>query len=121
MDQINQFKADAVTTPGFENKKLQTIKESDESLQTAIEKVTESKRNMEESGNTVGAEALRQTLTRLEDLASQQQAQVESLENKTLDQDSKREIQQHLSEIKKARKKAGDALKLELDKPTTED
>ncbi len=113
LDQINEFTEK--TTPSFENKKLQTIKESDESLTTAIEKVTENKKAFEQAGNTAGAEAMRKTLTQLETLAGKQEERVESLGNKTVDETRKEEIRQHLTEIKKARKKAGDALKIRVE------
>ncbi len=113
LDQINQFAEKP--TPRFENKKLQTIKESDKSLTTAIERVTENKKAFEEAGNLAGAEAMRKTLTQLETLAGQQAERVESLESKTEDKVRKEEIRQHLAEIKKARKKAGDALKIRIE------
>jgi hypothetical protein len=115
LDALDQVTKDDSSRPDNSlnrSKKLETIKESRISLTTAIQKVTEAKKMLEDNGNTTGAEALRQTLTHLEELAGQQEEKIQYLEEHAIDKADKKEIGQHLSEIKKERKKASDALKI---------
>lgn len=98
--------------PTFMSKKLLTVKESHESLSTAIKKVSENQKRLEENGNEHGAEQLKETLTRLENLAAMHEAKIQYLEEHTQDRMAKDEIHQHLDEIKQERKKIKDQLKI---------
>ena len=106
--------------PTFMSKKLLTVKESHESLSTAIKKVSENQKRLEEKGNEHGAEQLKETLTRLENLAAMHEEKVKYLEDHTEDMKTKEEIHHHLAEIKKERQKVKHQLQVKGIKLDTE-
>ena len=112
LDHISKEDKIDKTDKVFLNRKLLTVKESHESLSIAIKKVSENQKKLEESGNEQGAEQLIETLARLENLAALQEEKVKYLEEHTEDLRTKEEIHQHLSEIKKERKKVKEQLKI---------
>ncbi len=95
---------DSVELP--ETKKLETIKESDESLMRAVDEITKSKKNFESKGKTRQADKLEGILDELQKNALEREKIIQKLEDETDDVDMKREIRKHLDQIKNSREKA---------------
>ncbi|MBX4191209.1 MAG: hypothetical protein KW804_00175 [Candidatus Doudnabacteria bacterium] len=89
-----------------EAQKLQTVKESDESLSTAVNAITENKKKLENSGKKEQAERLEQVLDKLQSKAVQQEAKLQELEDRTEDENTRTEIRNYRKKIEDTRKKA---------------
>jgi hypothetical protein len=98
-----------------ENKKLDTIKESDESLHNAIELVSANKHSLEAEGQTEQAEKMDQALTQLDNLAQQHEQQIQIIEASTEDGTNREIIKQHLHQIYTTRAKAHEELHLQME------
>lgn len=89
-----------------EAKNLSTVKETDESLMSAVDAITENKKKLEASGKTVAAEKLEKVLDQLQIQAEKREAKIKKLEEETKDLKTKAEIRRHLRKIEESRKKA---------------
>lgn len=88
------------------NVRLERVKESEESLNAAIEAVSTNKHNLEALGKTQAAARLSEVLNELEALASKNEKRIESLGQDTDDEPTRVIMQNHLRQVKEARKKA---------------
>ncbi len=89
-----------------ENSILETVKESDEGLNQAVEKIILEKARLEKRGKSIQVEKLDQTLTKLEALAGEHEQKFENLKERATDQQQKERITQHLEKFKQSRHKA---------------
>lgn len=98
----------AVEEPDMESefRNLETIKESDESLMTAVNQITENKKKLEALGRTQAAENLEKVLDQLQTQAEKRQAKIRELEENSKDSKTKAEIRNYLQKIENSRKKA---------------
>jgi hypothetical protein len=103
--------------PNLETQKLETVKESDESIQQAIDTISTNKEKFEGMGQTQTAEKLNQVLNQLEKLSKRHEEQIRALEAGIPNSDIRHAMHQHLLEIKTARHKA----RLELNLTDSED
>jgi hypothetical protein len=87
-------------------KQLETVKESDETLNTAVTKITEQKKRLESRGKSKQAEKLESLLDQLQSQAEKQEKKIRELKDKTLDKETKEKIDRHLKHIEDSRKKA---------------
>jgi len=111
LDQV-QAKSDSLQAD-LEARKLETIKESDETLTAAIDNISKNKQKLEASGNKRGAEKLNSVLERLQLKAADREKTIQKFEDETTNKDSKAKIREHLQKIKKSREKA----QLEINRP----
>lgn len=102
----------ATISPQTETRQLETIKESDEAVQNALESVASNKKLLETQGQTANAQRLEKVLNELDNLAAQHEKQIQGLEQSALDDEARQTIQLHLIEIKNARTKARTQIKL---------
>lgn len=86
--------------------KLETIKESDESLNQAVEAITTNRQNLRTKGNKQAEARLNNVLNQLESLAQKQQERIEVLQSETDDTQVRLMIDQHLLRVKQAKQKA---------------
>ncbi len=100
-----QAKTETVKTQ-LDARKLETVKESDETLSAAIENISKNKQKLEAAGNTQGAEKLGTVLDRLQAKVADREQTIQKIEDETADEPSKTKIRQHLRQIKKSREKA---------------
>ncbi|MEJ0021595.1 MAG: hypothetical protein WDN47_03345 [Candidatus Doudnabacteria bacterium] len=103
--------------PGLETKQLETIKESDESIQNAIDTVTANKVKLENSGQTASAEKLGKVLDQIDTLAKKHEDRIKTIETQMPDQKAQQTIDNHLNGIKNSRQKAS----IELQSQKTDD
>lgn len=89
-----------------ETRNLETVKESDETLTSAIDRITENKKQLESRGKTKSAEKLETVLDQLQITAEKREKKIMELQEKTTDKDAKRKIEEHLKQIRKSREKA---------------
>ncbi len=89
-----------------EIRNLATVRESDETLTSAIDRITENKKQLESRGKTKAAEKLETVLDKLQIAAEKQEKKIMELQEKTTDKDSKKKIEEHLKQIRKSREKA---------------
>jgi hypothetical protein len=94
-----------------EAKKLETVKESDESLSTAVEIIAANMKRLEDSGKPEQAEKLEQVLDKLQSKALEKEAKLQELEDKTEDETTKTQIRNHRKKIEDSRKKAQSNIK----------
>lgn len=87
--------------------KAEAVKESAANLSNAIERTTTLKENFESQGKQVQAETIQTVLTRLQNLAEEQEKKVQNLAEKEEDEELKKQLEDRLTEIKQARQKAG--------------
>lgn len=105
----------AKVNSNFNNKKLQTVKESNEALNSAVETISQNKRLLEGSGNRQGAKNLEILLNRLEKTAKEHEQTVHDLGEETDDEEVKAKIKNHLRQMTELRRKAHDEAHLEFD------
>ena len=86
--------------------KLQAIKESDESLTSAVDNITENKKKLEASGKTKEAKRLEKVLDQLQISAEKREVKIREIEKEIKDSKTKAEILNHLRKIEESRKKA---------------
>lgn len=98
LDQVQVKKSD--TRP------LETLKESDEKLNSAIIHITEQKKRLESRGKTRQAEKLETVLDELQAQAEKREQKIRELQDKTEDKETKEKIEKHLKQIENSRKKA---------------
>lgn len=86
--------------------KMEAVRESQESLNNAVEQVLTVQEHMVDEGKDKQAEKLGQVLQRLELLAEQQEEKVELMKERHDDVNTKERLNEHLEAIKKARLRA---------------
>ncbi len=111
LDNIETKTVDMNIVGPLEPKKLQTVKESDESLNSAIEHVTLNKKQLESKGNVKAAAKLEAVLDQLQSIAEKRETKLRELKEKTSDEHQKIEIEAHLKQIQTSRKKAQSEIK----------
>lgn len=91
---------DGLTSMEWQNKQLETIKESDESLRSAVETISATQAKFQTLGQTNDAENLSQILGQLDSLAQAHEENVLEIENETLDGNIKQAVDMHLNQIR---------------------
>ncbi len=89
-----------------EDRSLEAIKESNESLSRAVDVITENKQKLEAAGKTEAVEKLEHVLDQLQDQAQKREVKIKQIADQTKDAKKKEEIQNHLKKIEESRKKA---------------
>ena len=89
-----------------EAKNLKTIRESDESLMSAVDAITKNKQQLESSGKTQAAENLEKVLDQLQSKVQKREATIREIEERTQDSETKAAIHRHLKKIEDSRQKA---------------
>ncbi|HEX9503452.1 MAG TPA: hypothetical protein VF974_03995 [Patescibacteria group bacterium] len=103
---LDQVKTKQVITTKQAAAKLQTIKESEESLMSAVDNITKTKKKLEASGKTHAAKKLENVLDQLQTSAKKSESKIKEIEAETIDSAAKAEIHDHLQKIEDSRKKA---------------
>lgn len=101
-------------------KKLQTIKESDESISEAIESVSMSQQTFMRNGRSDDSRRLLDQLTRLEKLAAEHEKRMEAMELETVDEKTRVEIYEHRIKVKESRVKAWNRINLPDDEKSSD-
>ena len=99
----NEENQQAQETPAINNRRLITVKESHETLSAAITTITAQKEALRASDNSESINALNQVLTRLENLAKQQEEKIEAIESHTQNDQVREEIEDQLKQIHEVR------------------
>lgn len=99
------------TKLGFEEVDLETIRESDESLMSAVDAITTNKKQLEASGKTEAAGKLEKVLDQLQSKAQTHEAAIKAIEERTKNADTKAAIRQHLQKMENSKLKARSQIK----------
>lgn len=91
---------DGLTDSQWQNKQLETIKESDESLRSAVETISATQAKFQTSGRTNDADNLSQILDQLDSLAQAHEENVLKIENETPEGNIKQAVDMHLNQIR---------------------
>lgn len=99
---LQQIKAqqDGLTDSQWQNKQLETIKESDESLRSAVETVSATQAKFQTLGQTNDADNLNQILGQLDSLAQAHEENILEIENETPEGTIKQAVNMHLNQIR---------------------
>ncbi|MBX4187961.1 MAG: hypothetical protein KW793_02380 [Candidatus Doudnabacteria bacterium] len=89
----------------------QAVKESQESLSSAIEKTTFLKNNFASQGKQAQADKIDEVLKRLQILAQEQEIKVQGMLEKEENRELKRQLEDQIKEIRSAGERAGEGLK----------
>jgi len=91
--------------PTLKQRRLATIKESEESLNNAVDAITTTQKNLEASGNLQEAQDLDDVLGNLAQMATQRESAIQALADQSTDGDQE-EINMQLDQFRSARHKA---------------
>lgn len=86
--------------------KIKAVKESEQSLQQAVEAVSNTRTKLESSGKRKQVEKLDSVLTRLELLAEEQEQKIEEIKTEIDDDEVKADIDKSLLKIRKSKERA---------------
>jgi hypothetical protein len=106
LETLDQVEVETKQNTKAETKKLESIKESEETLTTAIDNISEKKIELESKGQTKSAEKLEDVLDQLQTKAEKREAKIKEIEEKTENSQTKDEIRKHRKKIEESRKKA---------------
>ncbi|MBX4186967.1 MAG: hypothetical protein KW802_01755 [Candidatus Doudnabacteria bacterium] len=85
---------------------LETVKESDESLMTAVDAITQNKTRLESMGKTKQAETLEKVLDQLQTKVENKENTIKEIEKRAKDEPTREKIREHLKKIEDSKQKA---------------
>jgi len=115
LEYLQNIQNTPATTANLGDRRLQTIAESDETIQKAIDTITSNKERLKASGQTAMVAKLDVVLNRLDMLATEHEKNIIKIENSSDDEDFKQNVDKHLKQIKKAHRRARIELNLEIE------
>jgi len=89
-----------------ENRKLEVIKETERSLNQAINTIRKNQEALEKKGNTAAARKLQEVLTTIGDMAQKREQTIKRIEEESKDDIRRELLQERLKDLKEARQKA---------------
>lgn len=106
LDVETSEKSATATSPTTNHRRLETIKESEESLNQAVNAISANQQDFEKTGNQQQAQKFNQTLSHLAQMASTREQTIQTLANQSSDTVERAEITSHLDHFRSARQKA---------------
>ncbi len=90
----------------LETVQIERVKETDSSLNTAVNKITENKKKLEAAGHTQAADKLEAVLDRLQLMAEKREAAIKAMQEKAKNPQTKTQLEKYKQQIQNSRLKA---------------
>ena len=105
-ERLQEIKKMESATEDVQNLKLETINRTQQNIIETVDETANIKHNLQNNGRTKSVNQVNNVLIQLENLAQEQETQIEELRNNTKNDKEHEQFEANLQAIKKARLKA---------------